>query len=667
MLVDEAERRKRVLIVDHTFIYTGAVRKMGEIVKSGDLGRRLLLRFDARQSRSVPARRQRDLPISRCMTSRSSTICWANSRSPCPRPAPTTFPATPENLAYITLFYASGHHRAHQRELAGAGQGAPDSHRRQQEDDHLRRPRAERKDQGLRQGHQLHRRPASKIYEMRVGYRTGDMWAPKLDRDRGAARRGRAFRRLHRKQQDTRDRRQARSAGGRTDRGGDPLDARQAAKPFTSNIDRKRIMIPFVDLKAQYASIKTEVNAAIQGVLDSCQFTLGSEVAAFEQEFAVLLPGEIRHWREHRHQRAAPRASGGRTSVRATRSSPFRSPSWRPYRRSDYTGAKPVFVDIDPRTFTMDPVAARSARSRERTKAIIPVHLYGQPADMDPILEIAKRHGLLVIEDACQAHGAEYKGRRAGSIGDMGCFSFYPGKNLGAYGEGGMVVTNNAEYARNDPHAARLGRREEVSARAQGLQLSPGRHSGRGSPGQTAPPGSVDRSTAHGRGALRSTARRQRRADARRRCRTRVTCITSMRSVPRNRSEWQDALQAQGIQTGIHYPIPVHLLPAYADLGYSAGQFPHSERAANEVLSLPMFPETDAGAVRGSRDGHQGACRRRERRPKASPSGLTLPDDRTAAVRRAARFRDCVATASARAAVRRSRVARRPNPAAAHA
>ena len=205
-------------------------------------------------------------------------------------------------------------------------------------------------------------------------------------------------------------------------------------------------MIPFVDLKAQYASIKDEVNTAIQGVLESCQFTLGSEVAAFESEFAAYCQAKhgigVNTGTSALHLALLAANIGPGDEVITV---PFTFVAT--VSAICYTGATPVFVDIDPRTFNIDARGIEAAITK-RTKAIIPVHLYGQPADMDPILEIARRHGLVVIEDACQAHGAEYKGRRTGSLGDIGCFSFYPGKNLGAYGEAGMVVTDNPEYAR---------------------------------------------------------------------------------------------------------------------------------------------------------------------------------------------------------------------------
>ena len=226
----------------------------------------------------------------------------------------------------------------------------------------------------------------------------------------------------------------------------------------------------------------------------------------------------------------------------------------------------------------------------ERTKAILPVHLYGHTADMDPILAIAERHGLVVIEDAAQAHGAEYKGRRAGSIGDMGCFSFYPGKNLGAYGEGGMVVTNSAAYTRTIRMLRDWGAEKKYqhvlkgyNFRLEGMQGAVLRVKLRHLEAWTE---ARRRAAARYDRLLSGSGVRTPEAMAYAR---HVYHIYAIRTG--QRQAWQDALSAQGIQSNIHYPTPVHLLPAFADLGYKAGQFPHSERAANEVLSLPMFAE----------------------------------------------------------------------------
>ncbi len=350
-------------------------------------------------------------------------------------------------------------------------------------------------------------------------------------------------------------------------------------------------MIPFVDLKAQYRSIKDEVNTAIQGVIERCEFTLGSEVAAFEKEFAGYCQVEhgigVNTGTSALHLALLAAGVGKGDEVITV---PFTFVAT--VSAIDYTGATPVFVDIDPKTFTMD-VNAIEAAITEKTKAIIPVHLYGQPADMDPILEIARKHNLVVIEDACQAHGAEYKGRRAGSMGHMGCFSFYPGKNLGAYGEGGMVVTNDSEFTRTIRMLRDWGAEKKYqhvlkgyNFRLEGIQGAVLRVKLKYLEGWTearrAAAARYD-SLLAGTGVPTPYAR----PDVRH-----VYHLYAIRT--QNRQAWQDALLAQGIQTGIHYPTPVHLLPAFADLGYQAGQFPHSEQAANEVLSLPMFPELTA-------------------------------------------------------------------------
>jgi dTDP-4-amino-4,6-dideoxygalactose transaminase len=361
-------------------------------------------------------------------------------------------------------------------------------------------------------------------------------------------------------------------------------------------------VIPFVDLKAQYRSIKPEVTAAIAGVLESCEFTLGSEVAAFEKEFAAYCRAEhgvgVNSGTSALHLALLAAGVGPGDEVITVPFTFLATVS-----AIDYTGARPVLVDVDPRTLTMDPAALEAAITR-RTRAVIPVHLYGRPADMDPIVAIARRHGLVVIEDAAQAHGADYKGRRVGTLGDMACFSFYPGKNLGAYGEGGLVVSDSPEYTRTLRMLRDWGAEKKYehvlkgyNYRMEGIQgavlrvklrhLDDWTEARRAAAGrydellvdsgvETAPPASDARHVYH---------------------------IYAVRTA--SRQAWQGALQQQGIQTGVHYPVPVHLQPAFADLGYRAGQFPASERAAKEVLSLPMFPELTAeqcetvcGAVR---------------------------------------------------------------------
>lgn len=350
-------------------------------------------------------------------------------------------------------------------------------------------------------------------------------------------------------------------------------------------------MIPFVDLGAQYVSIKEEIVDAIQRVLESGQFTLGREVEAFEAEFAAYCQAGqgigVNTGTSALHLALLAAGVGPGDEVITV---PFTFVAT--VSAIHYTGATPVFVDIDPRTFTID-VAAIETAITPRTRAIVPVHLYGQSADMDPVLDIARRHGLIVIEDAAQAHGAEYRGRRVGSLGDMGCFSFYPGKNLGACGEGGMVVTSNPEYARTIRMLRDWGAEKKYHHVLKGYNYR-----------LEAIQGAV----------LRVKLRRleawteARRAAAARYDRLlagnpveiplvmpyarHVYHIYAVRTA--DRAALQEGLRAKDIQTGIHYPTPVHLLPAFADLGYRRGQFPQSERAADEVLSLPMFAELTA-------------------------------------------------------------------------
>lgn len=347
-------------------------------------------------------------------------------------------------------------------------------------------------------------------------------------------------------------------------------------------------MIPFVDLKAQYKSIQHEIEPAIRGVLESGQFILGSEVAAFEREFAAYCQAAhgigVNTGTSALHLSLLAAGVGPGDEVITV---PFSFVAT--VAAIVYTGARPVLVDIDPETFTMDPRAIEAAIT-PRTKAILPVHLYGQPADMGAILAIARAHGLSVIEDACQAHGAEYQGRRVGSLGDFGCFSFYPGKNLGAYGEGGMVTTNDPEHARTLRMLRDWGAERKYehvlkgyNYRLEGLQGAvlrvKLRHLESWTEARRAVAARYDQLLG-GSGVPTPHAAPYARH---------VYHVYAVRS--HERARWQEALNAQGVQTGIHYPIPIHLLPAYADLGYRAGQFPHSEQAAREVLSLPMFPE----------------------------------------------------------------------------
>jgi dTDP-4-amino-4,6-dideoxygalactose transaminase len=347
-------------------------------------------------------------------------------------------------------------------------------------------------------------------------------------------------------------------------------------------------LVPFLDLKAQYHSIKPEVDAAVLAVLESSQFVLGQEVEAFENEFAAYCQAQhaigVNSGTSALHLALLAAGIGCGDEV-ITVTFTFVATA----AAIIYAGARPVFVDIEPRSFTMD-VNQIDRVITPQTKAILPVHLYGQPADMDPILDIARRHGLIVIEDAAQAHGAEYKGKRVGSIGDIGCFSFYPGKNLGAYGEGGAVTTNNDHYANAVRTLRDWGQTRKYqhdlkgfNYRMEGMQGAVLRVKLRHVDGWT-------------------EARRVRAATYNEMLTNGVIQTPEAMSYARHvyhvyairtphRELLQQKLNARGIQTGIHYPIPVHLQPAYADLGYDVGSFPESEAAAQEVLSLPLFPE----------------------------------------------------------------------------
>ena len=348
------------------------------------------------------------------------------------------------------------------------------------------------------------------------------------------------------------------------------------------------VAVPFVDLKQQYASIKAEVDAAIARVVENTSFILGPEVRAFEAAFA-----------EYVGARACIAVNSGTAALQlALMAAGIRAgdevivPSFTFFATAEAVsvlGATPVFVDVDPASYTI--TAAAIARViTPRTRAIIPVHLYGQATDLDPILELAKKHNLHVIEDAAQAHGAEYKGKRVGALGSAGCFSFYPSKNLGAYGEAGAVVTNDEQLAtrlrllRDHGSTSKYAhaivgynfRMEEIQAAVLNVKL---RHLN-------------DWNDARRAGATRYNAVLDnshlvlpRQMDYARH----VYHVYAVQSD--NRDELQKRLTAAGVQTGVHYPIPIHLQPAYESLGYKRGDLPVTENLAERVLSLPMFPE----------------------------------------------------------------------------
>ncbi|MGZ9148335.1 MAG: DegT/DnrJ/EryC1/StrS family aminotransferase [Candidatus Deferrimicrobiaceae bacterium] len=347
--------------------------------------------------------------------------------------------------------------------------------------------------------------------------------------------------------------------------------------------------VPYLDLKAQYEPIRGEIADAIQQVLDRTAFAGGPFVAQFEKEFAAFCgtrfsagvgSGTDALWMALLGLGIGP--GDEVVTVPDTFIATAEAISW--------CGAKPVFVDVDAATYNMDPSKIEAAIT-PKTRAIIPVHLFGQMADMDPILEIARKRKLFVIEDASQAHGAEYKGKKAGSIGDAGCFSFYPGKNLGAYGEAGAVITNNEELDKKVRMLRDHGQAKKYfhslvgwNARMDGIQgavLSvklrhlPAWTAGRrrnaaiydellkGVPGVATPKEAAYAKHVYHIYAIRVT----------------------------NRDALIASLAEKEIYCGIHYPIPVHLLDAYKSLNLGKGSFPVAEKSASEFVSLPMFPE----------------------------------------------------------------------------
>lgn len=353
--------------------------------------------------------------------------------------------------------------------------------------------------------------------------------------------------------------------------------------------------IPFLSLKEQTAKLKPEVMAAIEKVIDSQGFANGPAVEAFEKEFATYLG-----------VKEVVCVNTGTTSLQAaligagvsagddvvTVSHTWISTVW----AVSYVGARPVFADIDPRTCGMDPKDLEK-KITPKTKAILPVHLYGQPVDLDPILDIAKKKGIPVIEDSAQSIGAKYKGKQTGSLGLVNATSFYPGKNLGAWGEGGAVMTNDTEIAariRRLRDHAQSGRHNHVELgfnwRLDGFQ-----------------------------GAVLSIKLKHldswnnRRREIAKKYHAGLKGLPGLSLLPSiegtdpiwhiypvfhaKRDEFRAALEKHGVQSGVHYPKPVHLQPAYAHLGVAQGSLPNSERAASTEISLPMFPElTDAEA-----------------------------------------------------------------------
>jgi dTDP-4-amino-4,6-dideoxygalactose transaminase len=349
------------------------------------------------------------------------------------------------------------------------------------------------------------------------------------------------------------------------------------------------IEVPFLDLKAQHAPLRDQFDRAIAKVIDSGAFAGGPFVRKFEDEFAVfcgcqhaigLGNGTDALWLSLLALGVGPgdEVITVPTTFMATAEA------------ISYCGATPVFVEIDERTYNMDPAEIQTAIT-DKTKAIIPVHLFGQPADMDPILEIARAHKLFVIEDAAQAHGAEYKNQKAGTLGDAGCFSFYPSKNLGAFGEAGAVVTNNFKLQEKIRMLRDHGQVRKYyhtmigwNCRMDGIQAAvlsvKLQHLKRGNDLRRAHALKYNEALAKIEDLIipieASYARH-------------VYHVYTIRV--KERVKFMQSLTDKGIGCGVHYPVPIHLQEAYRGLGHKKGSFPIAERTAEEFVSLPMFPE----------------------------------------------------------------------------
>ncbi len=345
--------------------------------------------------------------------------------------------------------------------------------------------------------------------------------------------------------------------------------------------------VPFVDLKAQLAELRDEVVPRIMAVIDDSSFILGPDVTTFEDNFAAYVG-----------TRFCVGVDSGTAALQLALSAMNVGPGDEVIVPANTfiasaiavseVGARPVFVDVDA-SYLIDP-ALLDAALTPRTKAIMPVHLYGQAVPMDPVLAFARKHGLRIIEDACQAHGARWKGRRVGSFGDAGCFSFYPGKNLGAYGDAGAVVTNDVTICESVRLLRDLGQRKKYEhlVRAGNCRLD------------SVQAAVLDVKLRH---LDRWNDARRRHADAYDAKLSRIGITPPLRSHDEahvyhlyvievdDRAGVQEILARRGVATGVHYPVPIHLQPAYADLGLPRGSFPRTERSAERILSLPMFAE----------------------------------------------------------------------------
>jgi len=351
--------------------------------------------------------------------------------------------------------------------------------------------------------------------------------------------------------------------------------------------------IPLVDLKAQYASIKEEIDGAIQRVLQNGQFILGSEVKAFEEEIAAYCGTKY----------AVGVASGTDALHLALLACGIKAgdevitPPFTFIATAESIakcGAKPVFVDIDPKTYNIDP-AKIEPKITQRTKAILPVHLYGQPAAMERILELSRKHNLKVIEDCAQSLGAEYKGKKVGSLGDAGCLSFFPSKNLGAYGDGGMVVTDDTRIAETvrvlRVHGSKAPYQHVMhglNSRLDALQAAILRvklkHLDRWNELRCSKATLYTGLLGHVDGIEPPHFEKN--------CKSSCNYYTiRLKDSRLNRGELRKHLESKDVQTAVYYPLSLHLQEVYKYLGYKPGDFPESERSQEQVLSLPMYPE----------------------------------------------------------------------------
>ena len=346
--------------------------------------------------------------------------------------------------------------------------------------------------------------------------------------------------------------------------------------------------IPYLDLKAQLKPLRAEIEAAFARTLDNCSFCLGPDVVQFEKDFAKFCGAE--HCVAFNSGTSALHVAMRLLNVGPgdeviTTPLTFVATSW----AISYAGAKPVFVDVDDATFNLDPQRIAQAIT-PRTKVVMPVHLYGMPFDLEAVRDVCRKHALPLVEDAAQAHGAKYRGQTIGTFGEMSCFSFYPGKNLGACGEGGALVTNRADYAQRARSLREHGstvryyhdeigynyRMEGIQGAVLGIKL---KH-------------------------LNDWTRERQRVAKRYAALLADTPLQLPHQPAYAESAWhlfvvrhprrdelKKHLEANAVGCALHYPLPLHLQKCYADLGHRAGDFPNAEKAARECLSLPIFPE----------------------------------------------------------------------------